>query len=308
MEPDSKRRKNLENSELIADRPDDWLLHEWKAGDEKAAEVLFNRYAIRLVALVASRLNRKCQAAIDPSEIVQSAMGSFLNAAKHSRIQVSGSVSLWRLLATFARRKMARSIERHSATKRSGGRTQVSFDAIHAQLGSGPDDDTGSEADEFLSTLKMELTYDLFVVAEGLLAGRTQRALAESLGIDERTVRRRLTRLREMLAPENQDDPKHGTRRQQPANVTACWLPRVCAWQIDWQWWFREGLSRVDAIRRADSRRQVPSQSILAKRIRSSVVLARNQHRITDQSSLHHPLSRLRRVATRWTIRYQRVD
>ena len=120
MEPDSRQDKELENVGAITDRPDDWLLREWKLGDEKAAEVLFNRYAIRLVALVASRLNRRYGAAIDPSEVVQSAMGSFFDAAKHSRVQVSGSVSLWRLLATFARRKMARSIERHSAAKRGG--------------------------------------------------------------------------------------------------------------------------------------------------------------------------------------------
>jgi len=202
LEPDTSQQRNPRNPELITDRPDGWLLREWKSGDERAAEVLLDRYSIRLVALVANRLNRRYQSAIDPSEVVQSAMGSFFDAARHSRIQVSGSVSLWRLLATFARRKMARSIERQSAIKRGGEQTRVSLETIESQLSESVDPDSGDEAEQFVATLKAELPNDQFVIVEGLLAGQTQRELAESLGIDERTVRRRLSRVRELLGPE----------------------------------------------------------------------------------------------------------
>ena len=200
MEPDTSREIKAKVSESITDRPDGWLLREWRSGDEAAAEVLFDRYAIRLVALVASRLNRRYQASIDPSEVVQSAMGSFFDAARHSRIQVSGSVSLWRLLATFARRKMARSIERQSAIKRGGDQDQRSLESVELQITSDDEPDSDDEADAFLTTLKTELPNDLFAIVEGLLAGQTQRELAESLGIDERTVRRRLSRVRTRLS------------------------------------------------------------------------------------------------------------
>ena len=120
MEPDSDNEKEFQESKSITDRPDGWLLRQWKSGDEQAAEVIFDRYAFRLVALVASRLNHRYRSQIDPDAVMQSAMGSFFDAARHSRIQVSRCVSLWRLLATFARRKLARSIERHSASKRGG--------------------------------------------------------------------------------------------------------------------------------------------------------------------------------------------
>ncbi|TWT80558.1 Serine/threonine-protein kinase PknB [Planctomycetes bacterium CA13] len=201
MKPDTSQEKESEIAQSITDRPDGWLLREWKSGDERAAEVLFDRYAIRLVALVASRLNRRYQASIDPSEVVQSAMGSFFDAARHSRIQVSGSVSLWRLLATFARRKMARSIERQSAIKRGGDQVQRSLNSVEPQVVSDDEPDANDEADAFLTTLKAELPDVLLVIVEGLLAGQTQRELAESLGIDERTVRRRLSRVRELLDP-----------------------------------------------------------------------------------------------------------
>lgn len=177
------------------------MLREWKAGDERAAEVLFDRYAIRLVALVGSRLNRRYKASIDPNDVVQSAMGSFFDAARHSRIEVSRSVSLWRLLATFARRKMARSIERQSAVKRGGDQFRHSLDSVQSQITSKHALDQNNEANEFIATLKSELPDDLFVIVEGILAGQTHRELAESLGVDERTVRRRLSRVRERLAP-----------------------------------------------------------------------------------------------------------
>ncbi|QDV40586.1 Serine/threonine-protein kinase PknA [Stieleria neptunia] len=199
MEPDSDDEKELEKSGSMADRPDRWLLRRWKNGDEKAAEVLFDRYAFRLVALVASRLNRRYRSQIDPDEVMQSAMGSFFDAARHSRIQVSHSVSLWRLLATFARRKLARSIERHSASKRGGDQTRIPLDqaAFLTEVVAADD----SDADEFANDLKAELPADQFSVVEGLLAGQTQREIAESLGIDERTVRRRLSRVRQLLSP-----------------------------------------------------------------------------------------------------------
>ncbi len=199
MKPDTRPDGNPKFPESFTDRPDGWLLREWKAGDDRAAEILFDRYAIRLVALVASRLNHRYRAAMDPTDIVQSAMGSFFDAAKHSRIEVSGSVSLWRLLATFARRKMARSIERQTAIKRGGDQIRLSLDSIQPQ--DAGDRHAGSEDDafEFVSTLKAELPEDLFVVVEGILAGRTHRELAGSLGIDERTIRRRLVRIRERL-------------------------------------------------------------------------------------------------------------
>lgn len=204
MEADTRSEKESEFPEPIADRPDGWLLREWKSGDERAADVLLDRYAIRLVALVASRLNRRFQASIDPSDVVQSALGSFFDAARHSRIQVSDSVSLWRLLATFARRKMARSIERQTAVKRGGDQVRLSLDRVQIQLASDEDSDANVEADELITALKAELPDDLFAIVEGVLAGQTQRELAKSLGIDERTVRRRLSRVRERLAPKAQ--------------------------------------------------------------------------------------------------------
>ncbi|MEM0926369.1 MAG: protein kinase [Planctomycetota bacterium] len=199
MKPDIDDKKEIPKLESTTDRPDSWLLHKWKNGDEQAAAVLFDRYALRLVALVASRLNRRYRSQIDPAEVMQSAMGSFFNAARASRIQLNDGVSLWRLLATFARRKLARSVEHHSAIKRGGGRIQTPLDQAENQAEIVSEDETS--ANEFVGFLKAELSADQFSVVEGLLAGLSQREVAKSLGIDERTVRRRVSRVRQLLSP-----------------------------------------------------------------------------------------------------------
>ena len=56
-----------------------------------------------------------------------------------------------------------------------------------------------ADAAEFVNHLKSDLPPDQFAVVEGLLAGLSQRETADSLGIDERTVRRRISKVREML-------------------------------------------------------------------------------------------------------------
>lgn len=234
MKPDSDDGKEFQESKSITDRPDGWLLRQWKSGDEQAAEVLFDRYAFRLVALVASRLNRRYRSQIDPDAVMQSAMGSFFDAARHSRIQVSNSVSLWRLLATFARRKLARSIERHSASKRGGKLTRVPLadDLNQPQTASSRFPSftaNDADADDLLDQLRAELPADQFSVVEALLAGMTQQEVAKSLGIDERTVRRRISRVRKLLSPVAGEatNPLSGDSDKLGLDASSTTLPRV---------------------------------------------------------------------------------
>ena len=161
---------------------------------------------MRLISLVASRLNHRYRSEIAPDEVVQSAMASFFQATRHSRIDVSGSVSMWRLLATFARRKMARRIEKHAAAKRGGDYKRVALEDVDPSAKLSTIGECQDDASEFQRILESELPEELSLVVEGLLAGQTQRELAESLAIDERTVRRRLTRVRELLRADTHND------------------------------------------------------------------------------------------------------
>ena len=202
MEPDS--HPEIFREKLLADLSGDELLRRWKLGDERAASVLVDRYTLRLVALVASRLNRRFQDTIDPEDVVQSAMGSFFAAARQSRLRISQSVSLWHLLAAFAKRKMLRTIERQSAAKRGGEFQRVGLDErVHAWEAD-PSEARSEAVEELLRAMDEELPSQLREVLDHLLAGRTRKEIAEALNLTERTVRRRVVRLRDILASEPQ--------------------------------------------------------------------------------------------------------
>lgn len=200
-EPDNDPEKISEMADSLVDLPSNALLQKWKSGDEAAAQILVDRYAMRLVALVASRLNQRFRASVDPEDVVQSAMGSFFQAVQHSRIQFSGSVSLWRLLATFTRRKMARSIETNIALKRGGQSQKISLETAESQLIKTVTINPDCPDEEWLEHIQNELPQDLHEIFQQLLGGKTQRAIAKEMSLDERTIRRRVARIRETLQP-----------------------------------------------------------------------------------------------------------
>lgn len=179
------------------------LIAKWRTGCQEAAAVLMDRYRLRLIALVASRLSRGQRSAIDPEDVVQSAMGSFFrrtSSASQSRLQIESTLSVWNLLAVFARRKLSRSLERVTAAKRGAGWDRNKLDQIEVLEFPYAKSDS-QEVDELVNELSSMLAPDQVELLELLLAGNTQKEIAEELSVDERTVRRRVTTIRNLLTP-----------------------------------------------------------------------------------------------------------
>ncbi len=175
------------------------LVEMWRSGSQDAARVLLARYEVRLIALVASRLNRKYRDGIAPEEVVQSAIGSFFRVSKagtNPSIKLESTASAWNILATFVRRKLARALERETAVKRGGGRTRVSLDDLETDLSSNP---SVTEANELLDEIHSMLNSDHSRLLELLLENKTQREIAEQLGVDERTIRRRIKSMQDIV-------------------------------------------------------------------------------------------------------------
>lgn len=175
------------------------LVEMWQSGSQDAARVLLARYEVRLIALVASRLNRKYRDGIAPEDVVQSAMGSFFRVTRASAnpsIKLESTASAWNILATFVRRKLARALERETAAKRGGGRTRISLDDLEPDLRTNPSE---SEADELLAAIHSLLSSDQSQLLELLLENATQREIAEKLGVDERTIRRHITAMQDIV-------------------------------------------------------------------------------------------------------------
>lgn len=218
-----------ENSEItFANLSGHELVAKWRTGSQEAAAVLMERYRLRLIALVASRLNRGQRGSIDPEDVVQSAMGSFFrntSSASQSRLQIESTLSVWNLLAMFARRKLSRSLERASAAKRGAGWDRNILDQIELLEIQQATPESQDVAD-LMNELNSMLAPDQVELLELLLAGNTQREIAEELSVDERTVRRRVTTIRNLLTPhlfENQITDDEDAILQ-PPNFS---LPRI---------------------------------------------------------------------------------
>jgi RNA polymerase sigma factor (sigma-70 family) len=194
---DSEFQKFSDSS--LTNRASHELVSLWHSGSQDAARVLLARYEVRLIALVASRLNRKYRDGIAPEDVVQSAMGSFFRvtrAGANSSIKLESTASAWNILATFVRRKLSRALERETAAKRGGGQTRVSLDDLELDLRIEP---STTEADEFLAEIQSLLSSDQSQLLELLLANATQREIAEQLGVDERTIRRRIKAMQDII-------------------------------------------------------------------------------------------------------------
>ncbi|MEL6111016.1 MAG: ECF-type sigma factor, partial [Planctomycetota bacterium] len=217
MKPDTPSSgKSLFAPTDLVDRPDRELVQAWKGGDQGAADVLWRRYTTRLIGLVANRVAKPYRDSIAPEEVVQSAWGSFFHAAKQSRLQISETLSLWHLLALFAQRKLARRFEQSAAAKRGGQATRLPLEAIEAAVAH----NTACAA-ELQDWIETELDEELRAVLARLMAGCTQREIADELSIDERRVRRRVQRLRKQFSGEE------GTVSSPPDPSLPKHLPRI---------------------------------------------------------------------------------
>ncbi len=174
------------------------LLANVRAGDEQAAEAIFQRYVQRLTLLARTRLSSRLASRTDPEDIVMSAWRSFFVAARAGRFSLQRSGDLWRLLVSITLHKLYRQARRHSTEKRSIKLEQsVDWSDDHWQ----PIDDREPSpeeaialADELQSILEQALPADR-IVLQMRLQGESVEAIAQEIHSSERTVRRTVARL-----------------------------------------------------------------------------------------------------------------
>src|SRR5262249_48806595 len=109
-----------------------------KAGDDIAAERLWERYFHELVRLARAHLHSKPRGAVDEEDIALSAFNSFCRGAEQGRFpRLDDRGNLWRLLVTITARKVVELVERECRQKRGGGRVRNEADLA------GPESEAG---------------------------------------------------------------------------------------------------------------------------------------------------------------------
>ncbi len=186
------------------------LIGNLKAGDDYAAQQLWQRYSRRLVHLARSRLRsaRRAGAIEDEEDAALSAFDSFCRGAATDRFpQLADRDDLWRLLVVLTVRKVCGQLERQSADKRGGDRLLGEAALINAAAGgAGFDRLAGHEpspemaamvVDEYRRLRNGLRTDTLRQILDLRLEGYTREEIAERLGCAERTVKRKLDTIRE---------------------------------------------------------------------------------------------------------------
>ncbi|WP_165249425.1 sigma-70 family RNA polymerase sigma factor [Paludisphaera soli] len=185
------------------------MLERFRVGDERAADALFARYFERLAALARSRLSARLARRTDPEDVALSAYRSFFEGAREGRFVLGRGGDLWRLLATIARRKILKQARRDRAARRSIDLETPLDPHAEAAIADGRGDPTPEEAAALADELERVFALlDPFGrrVLELRLQGLTIEEIAEAAGRSERTVRRSLAQVRELLAGRLGDD------------------------------------------------------------------------------------------------------
>jgi RNA polymerase sigma factor (sigma-70 family) len=179
------------------------LLERLRGGDDSAAEAIFVRYFHRLTLLARSRLSARLARRTDPEDIVQSVYRSFFVGVREGRYTLGRGGDLWRLLASITKHKLLRQV-RHQRTDRRSIDRECSLD----QVGEGglPDREREPTPEEALALAdELERVFALLDpfgrrVLALRLKGLQIATIAADTGRAERSVRRALARVRELLA------------------------------------------------------------------------------------------------------------
>lgn len=186
---------------------------EWieaiKAGDQQAAQKLWERYCGQLVRLARKQLGSTSRRVADEEDVAIIAFDAFCRAAKQGRFpQLSDRDDLWRLLVTITARKAAEQIKVLGCQKRGGRKNKrepasqadhpiVENSRIDQVIDNRPTPEFAALAAEQFRRLLGQLDDTrLCQVALWKMEGYSNDEIAEQLDCSLRTVERKLRLIR----------------------------------------------------------------------------------------------------------------
>jgi RNA polymerase sigma factor (sigma-70 family) len=191
-----------------ADSVTKWI-SQLKAGDHAAAQKLWDRYFCRLVGLARKKLQATPRTVANEEDVALSAFASFCRAAENGRLpRLNDRNDLWPLLVVITARKAFHLTQHENRQKRARGQVpgegalpgmtrRVVMSDFEEIIGREPTPAFAAEVAEECRRLLTSLgDTDLEWIALRKMEGYTIGEIAAQLGCVERTVRRRLQRIR----------------------------------------------------------------------------------------------------------------
>lgn len=181
------------------------LLQRLQAGDQRAAEQLFARYAHRLVPLAEQHLSRKLAARVGGDDIVQSVFRTFFRRSAAGEFQIDSSAQIWQLLVKITLLKARAKGRFHTATKRNAAVEAAGDDWLPAAMARDPSpEDAVILVDQIEHALR-GLPPLHALVFQLRLEGRGVSEVALTLGVSRQTVHRILLLLRDRMVDSSDD-------------------------------------------------------------------------------------------------------
>ena len=174
-----------------------WLRKLETDDDSTAQQQLWNRYFTQLTALARARLGAAPRRDADEEDVALSVFDSFFRAARAGRFpHLHDRTGLWPLLVTITSRKAINQAKRQHAQKRSPAAEQAVPDLAEL-IGAEPTPQFAAEVAEQVDGLLACLDDELRTIAVMKLEGYSNAEIAERLDVVERSVSRKLARIRQ---------------------------------------------------------------------------------------------------------------
>ncbi len=171
-----------------------------------AIEKIWHRYYGQLIGYARKKLGTVPRRDFDEEDIVTDALDEFFNDVRRDRFpQLEDRDDLWRILLVLTLRKVLQNIRSNKAAKRGGG--QVRGDSVFfSPSGNTGFDNLSAPQLDFVEELTLEMHDQLDSLGEETLKqvgvlklqGYTNEEVAAKLEVSERTVERKLERIREI--------------------------------------------------------------------------------------------------------------
>lgn len=202
-----------DDSHVLADDDVSEWIRRVKAGDEGAAQLIWNRYAEQIVEVARRSFGNESRRVSDEEDVAMLALKSLLAGITSGRFpELDNREQLWRLLMVITTRKAAAVIEHNSRQKRGGGLVRgdsalgISLESSDPSLMAGFDRFPSEKPAPDLAALMADETHRLISslpdataqqIAVLKMEGHTHEEIADKLGCNVRTVERRLKQIRE---------------------------------------------------------------------------------------------------------------
>ena len=190
---------------------------------DMAAGMIWQRYFRELLSLARKNLDRRARHRADEEDVLQSMFQSFCARQARGDFRLADRNELWRLLVTITLRKArntakAQRRDRRDIDREQGAGTDAGCDSsweLEQMDAAGPSPMEAALLNEALERRLESLSdYDLRQIALWRLEGYSNREIAELLDCTERSVERKLERIRSKWS--TCDDDRPAVRRSAP--------------------------------------------------------------------------------------------